>query len=355
MTRALDAILNQPWAIRPEWLHTIGEIAAREGDLVRIAERHATTPEALSAKIGRRTEWGTLVRDGVAIIPIGGPIFPRANLMTQYSGATSLDMVSLAFEDALQSEEISAVLLDIDSPGGIAAGIGEMAGMIRAGTARKPVTAYIASQACSAAYWLGAAAGDVVIHATAMAGNIGVVAGARVQENPDAQGYRLIEVVSSNAPDKRPDPRTEEGAATIRAVLDQVEAQFIDDVAAFRGVSREAVLRDFGRGSNLVGSKAVAAGMADRLGTFEETLSELKRGVTPTAVAARSAARPAAAPAVARSSPEPISGSEAIRRAALQAVAEPGCEDLLAAHVADMSKTDRDLVAAQIRRRYDAS
>jgi hypothetical protein len=88
-------------------------------------------------------------------------------------------------------------------------------------------------------------------------------------------GIRKIEIVSSQSPKKRPDPATEEGRAQVQEMLDDLAAVFIEDVARFRAVSEETVLSDFGRGGVLVGARAVTAGLADGLGSFEGVLAEL--------------------------------------------------------------------------------
>jgi hypothetical protein len=63
-----------------------------------------------------------------------------------------------------------------------------------------------------------------------MVGSIGVVAAIPVQVAPDAGGDLWIEIVSTNAPNKRPDPVSEDGRIEIVATLDAVEKQFVADV-----------------------------------------------------------------------------------------------------------------------------
>lgn len=268
--RAISGILAQPWAIQPEWLTTIIEIARREGDVAEaLAKRSATQLE----RADRAQQ-----RGATAIIPILGPIFPRANLITEFSGATSLETLSRDLQVAIENQDISSIILDIDSPGGVAAGIDDMAEMI--GAADKPITAFVGGVGASAAFWLSVAASEIVIARSAIVGSIGVVMGTQVQEHPDRDGFRDIEIVSSNAENKRPDPTSEEGLAEIRQILDAIESNFVEDVARFRGVSVETVLSDFGRGGVSVGAAAVAAGMADRIGTFEGVLADLAAGAT---------------------------------------------------------------------------
>jgi hypothetical protein len=66
--------------MRPEAVETLLEVAAREG----------ASPEAVAARLGRPLEntRAVTMREGVAVAPVIGPIFRRANLLTQVSGAT---------------------------------------------------------------------------------------------------------------------------------------------------------------------------------------------------------------------------------------------------------------------------
>lgn len=350
--RAFDAFLRMPWAIKPEWLRTLGDIAQRRG----------VDPKALAADLGRPLEktYTVTVRDGVATIPIIGPIFPRANLFEMMSGATSLEIVAADFAKALDDPGVTAVILDIDSPGGVAFGPGEFAGMVRA--AAKPVVAYVGGMGCSAAYWIASAADEVVVNASAMVGSIGVVVAAEVQEHADRDGYRQFDILSSNAPDKRPDLGTEEGVAKVRATLDDLESEFIGDVAAFRGVTRETVIAEFGAGDVVVGARAVAAGMADRVGTYEDVLAGLagRQGAGSSGPFTQAEeipmsgteAKPAkgnppavTAEMIAADHPAIADCFRAEGRAAAEAAAKEGAEKAAAEARAEGAKAERDRIA----------
>ncbi|WP_167591811.1 S49 family peptidase [Jiella endophytica] len=298
--RALTAALGTPWAILPHALEEILTIAARENDI---------TPEALEAyrsEAVNRSE--TLEKRGqVAILNIEGPLFRRANLFTEFSGATSYDIARRDLQVALDDRDIAAILLNVDSPGGAVAGCGELASAIAAAT--KPVAAYVGGTAASAAYWLASAANEIVVDPSANLGSIGVIVGLSDHSEQDkAMGIRRFEFVSSQSPKKRSDPATEEGASEYQRVADDLAAVFVAAVAKNRGVAEETVVAEFGGGSVLIGAKAVAAGMADSLGSFEETLAKLAKGdVRPRAIPSgprRTAPHKPKAPASAQTSPK---------------------------------------------------
>lgn len=276
---AFDLVAAQPWAIEPATLEVIAQIARRENE----------TPEAVAAKLGRplQNTRTVSVRDGVAIVPVSGPIFRYANLFTDISGATSLDVLARDFTAAVNDPAIKAIVLELDSPGGQASGIAEFAQMVR--SASKPVTAYVDGMAASAAYWIAAAADQIVISKTGMVGSIGAVVA--LDTRPQVG---VMEIVSSQSPKKRVDATTDEGRAQIQARIDELAQVFIDDVATYRGVTTEKVLADFGQGDVRMGESAVKLGMADRVATLEEVIAGLASNNTGGHMTATTKGQPAA-------------------------------------------------------------
>jgi ClpP class serine protease len=71
---------------------------------------------------------------------------------------------------------------------------------------------------------------------------------------------------------------TEEGKSVAQKEVDQLADVFVDRVARNMNVSRDLVLSDFGQGGILLGQTAVDKGMAHRLGSLENLISELNQG-----------------------------------------------------------------------------
>lgn len=255
--------------------------------LLHVAKHWAIEPEALKSLASNMEAFSfskdtplkntrsVSIRDGTAIVSVKGPITAQDNLFSFFFGGTPLDVFVKDFQKALYDDDVKAILLDVDSPGGVAIGPCEVADMIYNARSKKPIWAYIGRLGCSAAYWLASAADKVIANRSAVVGSIGVVTAIPVQEKPDSEGYRTVEIVSSNAVNKRPDPRTPDGMAEIRRELDSLEAEFIGAVSKYRNVSPDTVRRDFGRGGVVVGSEAQTSMMVDALGTFEEVMGEL--------------------------------------------------------------------------------
>lgn len=268
--RITDAIDATIWALDSEWLELIRGISLGEGE----------GPEAVAARLGRPLQNAQTVRtrDGVAVIPITGPIFRYANLFTEVSGASSIEIFARDLRTALDDPNVHAIVLEINSPGGQVDGINEAANMIRAGTAEKPIVAYVSGMGASAGYWLASAAGELVIDDTAQVGSIGVVTTVMRKKSPRSGEPDSVEIVSSQSPNKRPDIDTDAGRAELQARIDAIASVFIDAVAEFRGVDAATVVEEFGAGGVKVGRAAVAARMADRNGSLEMIVSELATG-----------------------------------------------------------------------------
>jgi capsid assembly protease len=279
--RILTQLHDRPWAITPRALQTILGIVERDppADL-----------EAVAARLGKPLEnTGNRVQmyGPVAVLDVSGPIFRYANLFTEISGATSIELLSRDFHTALDNPMVNHIVLNINSPGGQVDGIAEFTDLVHnAAATTKPVTAYVDGLAASAAYWIASAAQSINANESAFLGSIGVVA--TVTDRRDAQerqGVRQYEIVSSQSPNKRADVRTDEGRAQLQEIVDALAEVFIGRVAAFRGTTQENVQANYGGGKILIARQAIAAGMADRVTTFEGHLAALRESSVPSRIA----------------------------------------------------------------------
>lgn len=264
MPRAFELAAAQPWLMLPSALDNLLEISMRLGD-----------PQALETKLGRaldNTRTVDIRANGVAVVPVIGPIFRYANLFTEISGATSTQVLATDIQAALDNPAVTAIVLNIDSPGGVASGINELAELIYQGRSQKRIAAYIGGSGASGAYWLASAAHEIVIDETAIAGSVGVVVEAVVDKEGGAKTYQIV---SRNAPNKRPDLSTEEGRAKVAETVDALEDVFVAKVARNLGVDAESVPGMGDHGGLRVGAAAVDAGLAHRLGSLEGLITEL--------------------------------------------------------------------------------
>jgi len=211
----------------------------------------------------REDEDGDLfVREGsTAHIPIIGVLTVKPDFFYDLFGGGSAvygDIVA-AIRAAENDETITDIVLEIDSPGGEVAGFLRTAQVIA--DVQKPVEAQVTNIAASAAFGLAVQANTVIVENTmTLTGSVGV---ARKHFVSDA----LVVVTSTEAPDKQPDVKTDEGVAAVKRELDALHAEFAGIIASGRGVSVAEVNADFGRGALVIANSALQSGMIDGIGS----------------------------------------------------------------------------------------
>lgn len=275
--RFIEKLASAPWLCDQEHVEFLHSIFLRYLD--RAASGQPLDRQAVEMEVGRPLDNARAVTvcGGVATIPVTGTLVRRANLFSNISGGVSTEMVAKDLRAARDDPAVHSILMVFDSPGGEATGINELAGQIRnirdSEATDTRIEAYCDGDCASAAYWLASATERITTDATATLGSIGVVTRIR---NPEAAGKQAhLEFWNSQSPKKRISPNTETGKAAIQGLLDDVAEEFIQSVASNRGVSAKTVMEDFGQGFVLVGRKAVAAGLADAVGSEEEVIERL--------------------------------------------------------------------------------
>ena len=116
------------------------------------------------------------IEDGIAVISIKGSLTSADNWWNSFMGITSYNEIRNAIVMAVNDESVTRIMLDIDSGGGHASGVAELAEFIKKATNHKPIDAYVSGTAFSAAYWIASAASTISGTKMAEAGSIGVIA-----------------------------------------------------------------------------------------------------------------------------------------------------------------------------------
>ncbi|TFW56253.1 S49 family peptidase [Bradyrhizobium sp. MOS001] len=270
-------VLNTPLAILPKKAATIAAVlgprigvdvgALATPDWSVSAARPATNASIGYAKLGL----------GVAIISVVGSRVSRASFLEAESGLVSYDRVKRAVLAADRDEEVTSVILDIDSPGGAAAGAFECADVISSVAKRRPVVAVCNQMACSAAYALAAAASRIVAAPSAIVGSIGVIAlHVDYSRNLDAHGITptLIHAGAHKADGNPYEPLADDVRADIQREIDRYMTLFVSSVAAHRPSLTEKAIRAT-EARTYIGAEAVAVGLVDSVGTIESVISEM--------------------------------------------------------------------------------
>ena len=217
-------------------------------------------------------------RGPVAVLPVYGILAHRLNVVSAMSGGTSSQLLAREIRAAVDDPKVDHLVLDLDSPGGSVAGMPELARAVREARQVKPITAVVNTLAASAAYWLAAGCTEIVSTPSGRTGSIGVF-GVHVDASKrnEAEGlaYSLISAGRYKTEGNAFEPLTDEARAALQKSIDRVYAAFVADVAAGRNVSEAAVRGGYGEGRVLEAADALAAGLVDRVATFDDVLAEL--------------------------------------------------------------------------------
>lgn len=230
---------------------------------------------------GRPTRYrGYRMFGATAIVNVLGELVNRGAWLGANSGLVSYEGLAQQLRSAAADPRAKRILLDVNSPGGEAAGMTDIAALVRAIAAEKPVVAVANSMMCSAAYGLCAGATRIVTTDLGVVGSIGVVM--MHADYSSALDKAGINVTLIHEGEHKVDGNPFE--ALPAAVRDDFQAEcakyyaaFVDCVHAGRPTLAKDAIRST-EARTYLGREAVEHGLADAVGTFDEVLDELERG-----------------------------------------------------------------------------
>ncbi|EIL6013417.1 S49 family peptidase [Escherichia coli] len=215
---------------------------------------------------GQRPAKSYQVKNGIAILPVSGTLVHKLGTLRPYSGMTGYDGLTARLQMAVNDPDVRGILLDIDSPGGQAAGAFDCADMIYRLREQKPVWALCNDMACSAAMLLAAACTRRLVTQTAKIGSIGVMMAHTSYEKQLAQEGVDITLIYSGQ-HKVDGNSIQALPAGVRADfqrrIDEARRMFVDKVALYTGLSSEAVMNT--EAAVYDGQAGIDAGLADQL------------------------------------------------------------------------------------------
>lgn len=186
-----------------------------------------------------------------------------------------------ALEEAADDEEVRAIVLRIDSPGGSAFPSEQIWHAIRAAREKKPVIASFSDYAASGGYYLASAADSIVAQPATLTGSIGVFAvrpalggllrrfdvnTAVIDRAPHAE-------IGLMGPELSPDTRD-----WLQADVEETYRRFLARVAEGRGRPVEEIAA-VAEGRVWTGEQAVTRGLVDTIGGLRSAVSKAKEKV----------------------------------------------------------------------------
>ena len=200
-------------------------------------------PQAYTTAPPKREAAGYRLFGPVAVIEIFGALAHRP--YADWAGwIQGYQDVATQLDAALKDRSVKAVVLSIDSPGGMADGCAQLAEQISSARAIKPIHACVNDLAASAGYWIASAAEKISATKTARVGSIGVRAlHLDISKALAETGYTVTEIYAGERKiDGTPyAPLSDEARAAIQSSVDYTYGLFVSAVAANRRLDKSAV------------------------------------------------------------------------------------------------------------------
>jgi len=287
----LSRVFNTPLLIEPDKLQAIMWALSQQRSGIEVDRPLDEAVMQPACAVGR---WenrdrergsGMIIDGGVGIIPITGTLVNRGAWIGTYSGMQSYEGIAQQLRMAADDTRVKQILLELNSYGGEAAGVADLAEEIRELSATKPVTALVADAAASAAYWIASAADRVFVTESAIAGSIGVVLTHQdVTGMVQKMGVKITQIHAGadkllGSPFK---PLSSDDRAKMQAAVDEIYGQFVGRVAKYRAgaegekpkITEKAIRATEARVYR--GARAVTEGLADGVTTGRALLAELQ-------------------------------------------------------------------------------
>lgn len=310
LSRIRSAIYSTPWAITPEWLETIcaiveshvsGEAPQPFAQKVKRGRRCPDCKEGVLKAEMRDTMFGQRatgnytcpncgcqcnedqlppyeIINRVAILELTGPLFPKANLLTMLSGATSYEEFSSDFSQAVADSNVDAVLIEADSPGGSCLRLSETCSRIFAARelGTKPIVGLIDPQACSAAYAIISQCDRVYITESGVAGSIGTILRYNNWERAERNEGNDPVMITSSDVKAFGNPQS---LAQYQSLIDMLLAYYEQFKEIVQRGRPTIDINAVANAKMWIGKDAVRVGIADEISTMEEVLQELSAEV----------------------------------------------------------------------------
>lgn len=207
----------------------------------------------------------------LAVIPVKGVIMKE-----DWCGSPGTKTLASWVKQANEAPNISAIILDVEGPGGSVNGTPEFFDVIR--NSQKPVVSFVEGMAASASYWIASGAKEIIAsHESTMIGSIGTM----ISLLDDTKrlkmlGYKRLDIYADKSTDKN-----QSFAAAIKGNEKPLKNELLNPLNEIfhRGVmqSREGKLNisetnEPLTGKVYLGKDAISLGLIDSIGSFEDAI-----------------------------------------------------------------------------------
>lgn len=237
--------------------------------------------------------------DGVAVISISGVLIHRGAWIGRSSGQTSYEGVRAQIDAAAEDPAVKGIALEIDCFGGEVAGCFDLADRVRAVAQLKPVRAFIAEHAYSAAYALAAQADKIIVPRSGGVGSIGVLCmhvDVSAAMKKEGVAVTLIHAGAHKVDGHPYAALPDDIRETMQGEMEQLRQLFASTVGKGRGDRLDAAAAIATEAVCFSGADAVREGLADKVqeprAAFQEFIEEINSGADAPSTKVATATKP---------------------------------------------------------------
>lgn len=224
---------------------------------------------------------GSVVQRQIRVLNISGGLVPRPVPGVCDPGPASYEAIRQRFDAALADDSVAGIVLRVDSPGGLASGLFDLADHVHANRGAKPIVGVVDDMAYSAAFALVAACDEVWVSRTGGVGSVGCAAFHFSQAGYNKNIGLEVTPIYSGAHKIDFNPHfalSDEAKAGAQADVDALRELFVGSVALYRGLSADAVRAT--EAQCYSGQAGIDVGFATHLGTFGDAMASLESKVS---------------------------------------------------------------------------
>jgi len=218
------------------------------------------------ALLGGAADGKFVDRQGIGLVEVKGMILDSKETVRQ-------------LRHFLKKDNVKAVVLRVDSPGGVVAPSQEICEEVRKFAAKKKIVVSMGSLAASGGYYISAPATLIYANPGTITASIGVILKlSNIEALIDKIGIKAYTLKTGKYKDSGSPVRqfSEEDRAMLQAVIDNTHEQFVQAVAVGRKLP-VAEVRKIADGRILTGEQAKTLKLVDRLGTLQDAIEEAGR------------------------------------------------------------------------------
>lgn len=196
-----------------------------------------------------------------------------SDLLFGTTSKSMVDRIKEELETALDDDDVKAIVLRVNSPGGEVTASDTIYHAVKQASARKPVVVYMDSMAASGGYYAACGATEIMANETTLTGSIGVIISTlNYRELFGKVGLESRVFKSGEFKDILSGSRemSPEEAALVQEMVMESYGRFVGIVSEARGIPEAQLRQGLADGRVLSGAKAKEGGLVDATGYIED-------------------------------------------------------------------------------------